>query len=456
MRNGFNSNVQIRFSCESWRPEIQCDDMNSLAKESENHGKPLSTKGQRFSWCLFDFANSAFPTVIITAIYVIYFKDIVVGSERVGESDRLWGNANSLGAMIVFILAPILGAVADLAGKKRLFLFGFSVMCILATALLAFTGAGTVTLAMGAFVVALVGFEAACVFYNSFLSDLVVKSDMEKLSGAGWALGYIGGLGCLLICLPIALGKTYLHLIPLVVSVWFAVFALPAFVLLKDKLSEHPMTATDAIRNGIRRFFGTLRELKTHNNLVKFLGAFFFYNNAVATIIVFAVAFAKDSLGFSTAQNITLIIVMNIVAAPGAYAFGKIAQSIGAKRTIVITLFMWLVVVAGAEAAAWPGLFSKSGAQNCFWGVAVLASLCIGAIQATSRTFVGQLAPEGRSGEFFGFMAFAGKGSAIVGPFVFGFVSSTFHSQRLAVLSIGFFFLMGLALMVFVRRPLLK
>ncbi|MBN2344468.1 MAG: MFS transporter [Deltaproteobacteria bacterium] len=425
--------------------------MNSHESNSELSEGRLSTKAQRFSWCLFDFANSAFPTVIITAIYVIYFKDVVVGSERVGESDKLWGMANSIGAAIVFLTAPLLGAIADFSGKKKLFLIVFSVLCIVATSLLAFTGSGTVSLAVGAFIVALVGFEGACVFYNAFLPSLVPKHEMERLSGAGWALGYLGGLGCLLLCLPIALGKTYLHLIPAVVAIWFALFAIPAFVYLKDRAPTHAVSAGQAIRQGASRFISTVLEIGKYKNLVKFLAAFFFYNNAVATIIVFAVAFSKDSLAFTTAQNITLIIIMNIVAAPGAYAFGWVAKRIGAKRTIVITLSMWLAVVAGAEAAAWPGLFSKSGAQNCFWGVAVLASLCIGAIQATSRTFVGQLAPEGRSGEFFGFMAFAGKGSAIVGPLVFGVVSSTFDSQRLAVASIGFFFLIGLMMMGFVR-----
>jgi MFS transporter, UMF1 family len=298
-----------------------------------------------------------------------------------------------------------------------------------------------------------VGFEAAVVFYNAFLPQLVPREKMEMLSGSGWALGYIGGLGCLLLCLPIALGKTWLHLIPMVVASWFAIFSLPAFIMLKEVAPGASVSAASAVRKGVAQLVATLTEIRQHGNLVRFLLAFFFYNNAVATIIVFAVAFSKDSLAFTTMQNIILVIIMNIVAAPGAYGFGRIANRIGARRTIVITLVMWLVVVLGAELAAWPGLFSVSGAQTCFWGVAALASLCIGATQSTSRTFVGQMAPAGHSGEFFGFMAFAGKGSAIVGPLVFGLVSSSFDSQRLAVLSIGVFFAIGLTLMGFVKNP---
>jgi MFS transporter, UMF1 family len=424
--------------------------MNS---SSESEPNILSTRAQRFSWCLFDFANSAFPTVIITAIYVIYFKDVVVGSDTPGVSDRLWGNANSIGAAIVFLLAPVLGAIADYAHKKKMFLIGFTLLCVFSTALLSFTAAGTVALAMGAFIAAVVGFEAAVVFYNAFLPQLVPREKMEMLSGSGWALGYIGGLGCLLLCLPIALGKTWLHLIPMVVASWFAIFSLPAFIMLKESTPGASVGAVSAVRKGVAQLVTTLTEIRQHGNLVRFLLAFFFYNNAVATIIVFAVAFSKDSLAFTTMQNIILVIIMNIVAAPGAYGFGRIANRIGARRTIVITLVMWLVVVLGAELAAWPGLFSVSGAQTCFWGVAALASLCIGATQSTSRTFVGQMAPEGHSGEFFGFMAFAGKGSAIVGPLVFGLVSSSFDSQRLAVLSIGVFFAIGLMLMGFVKNP---
>ena len=204
---------------------------------------------------------------------------------------------------------------------------------------------------------------------------------------------------------------------------------------------------------GLGRIVGTFKEIRKHRNLMRFLLAYFFYNNAVITIIVFAVAFSRDTLSFTTTENIILVIVMNIIAAPGAFAFGWIAQEVGARRTIMITLVMWLVVVAGSEAAAWPGLFSVAGAKTCFWFVAALASLCIGAIQATSRAFVGQLAPAGRAGEFYGFMAFAGKGSAVLGPIVFGVASDVFDSQRVAVLTIGVFFAVGLALLSRVKQP---
>ncbi len=410
-------------------------------------------RARRFAWCFFDFANSAFPTVIVTAVYVIYFKSVVVGEGgSPGASDRLWGISNSVAAAIVFLSAPLLGAIADISGRKQHFLIAYVALCVGATALLSLTGPGTVALAMGLFIAASVGFEGSCVFYNAFLPEMVPKNRMEKLSGLGWALGYIGGLGCLLLVLPIA--QSHTSMVPLVVAGWFGLFSIPSIILLRDR-NRTPRSpgAEGLLRMGLTRIVGTFKEIRKHRNLMRFLLAYFFYNNAVITIIVFAVAFSRDTLSFTTTENIILVMVMNIIAAPGAFAFGWIAQEVGAKRTIMVTLIMWLVVVAGSEAAAWPGLFSTAGAKICFWFVAALASLCIGAIQATSRAFVGQLAPTGRAGEFYGFMAFAGKGSAVLGPIVFGVASDVFDSQRVAVLTIGVFFAVGLALLSRVKQP---
>jgi UMF1 family MFS transporter len=414
--------------------------------------QPSSTRGQRFAWCLYDFANSAFPTVIVTAIYVLYFKGTVVGDDPPGLSDRLWGTANSVAAAIVFVTAPLLGAIADLSGRKRHFLSAYVVLCVGTTAALSLTGPGTIGLAMALFIAASVGFEGSCVFYNAFLPELVSPDKMGRLSGKGWALGYVGGLLCMGAVFPLA--QSAIELVPLVVAAWFALFSIPSLLKLRDRRPPLREPGSPSLLTaGLARFVGTLRSIREYRNLARFLVSYFFYNNAVITIIVFAVAFSSDTLQFTLTENIILIGVMNMIAAPGALAFGWIADRIGAKRTLVITLFMWLVVVGGAELAAWPGLFTVGGAKACFWGVAGLASLCIGAIQATSRTFVGQLAPAGRSGEFYGFMAFAGKGSAVLGPLVFGLASDAFDSQRVAVLTIGAFFLIGLLLLTRVVDP---
>ena len=414
--------------------------------------QPSSTRAERFSWCLFDFANSAYPTVIITAVYVIYFKEVVVGRANPGASDRLWGLANSMAEGILLVISPFLGAIADHAARKRLFMAGFTWLSVIATALLAWTGPGTVALSMALVVAATVGFEGSCVFNNAFLPDLVPKQQMERLSGAAWALGYLGGLGCLLLILPIA--RAHTQWVPLVVAAWFGLFSLPTLLLLRDRKRPAATSGSGSyLLVGFQRLRATITNLRAHQALWRFLVAYFFYNNAVVTIIVFAVAFSRDSLSFTTPENIALIAVMNVVAAPGALVFGWVAEKIGAKRCIVLSLFMWLAVVAGAELAAWPGLFSPQGAKACFWGVAALAALGIGSIQATSRTWVAQLTPPERAGEFFGFMGLAGRASAVLGPLIFGLSSDWFDSQRVALLSVGLFFLIGLALVLPLESP---
>jgi UMF1 family MFS transporter len=406
---------------------------------------PDSTRAERFAWCLYDFANSAFPTVIVTAVYVLYFKQVVVGGADGGRSDQLWGIANSAAAAVVFALAPVLGAVADLGGRKRRLLAATTLLCVVTTAGLALTGAGTIALAMTLFILAAIGFETSCVIYNAFLPDLVPDHRMGRLSGGGWALGYVGGLLALLACLPLT--DRHLNLVPLLVAAWYLVFAIPALAVLRDRPATEPPSNGHLLAGGFARLCSTLGEIVRYRELVRFLIAYFVYNNAVVTVIVFAVAFSTDSLGFSNRDSILLIVLLNVVAAPGALVFGWIADRIGARSTLVVTLLSWLVVVAGAELAAWPDLLTPDGKKEVFWAVAALAALCIGAIQATSRSLVGQMAPAGRAGEFYGFMAFTGKGSAILGPLVFGLASLHF-GQRVAVATIGGFFLVGLVLLL--------
>jgi MFS transporter, UMF1 family len=406
---------------------------------------PRSSLGQRLAWALYDFANSSFNTVIITAVYVIYFKNVVVGANEAGTADNLWGLVNSAGAAIVFVIAPVLGTIADIRGRKRQFLIFFTGLCVLATAGLYWAGPGDVVLAMALLITSIVGFEAAFVFYNSFLPNLVPPNAMGRLSGQAWALGYFGGLGCLLAVLPFASEHT--TAVPLFVAGWFALFSLPALFLLEDSFSSRRPQTDGLIAEALGRLAETKRDISAHLPLVRLLTSYFFYNNGVATIIVFAVAFSAESLGFTIKENILLITVMNLVAAPAAFSFGRLADRIGAKITLVSCLLIWLVVVAGAELAAWPALFSPADAKMVFWGVSGLASLAIGATQATSRAYVGKLAPPDKTGEFFGFMAFAGKGSAVLGPLVFGLTSDLFNSQRAAVLSIGLFFAVGLVLL---------
>jgi len=427
------------------------------------------TSRQRAAWCLYDFGNSAFPTVIVTALYVLYFKGYVVpssvpdgesSSSLGGLGDLYWGLANSLGAAVVFLTAPICGAIADRTGRKRFFLVLATLLCAVATFSLSIVGSTSLSLAVSAFLLAVIGFEASLVFYNAFLPELERSSGMARLSGKAWALGYIGGLGSLLVILPFVMGRegseleASLRLTPAIAALWFLLFTLPGLVSLRDRHVPSPRPGfSRSIRIGFTQVASTLREARKHQQLLRFLLAYFFYNNGIIAVIVFAVAFTKDSLAFTTTENLLLVIVLNLVAAPGAYFLGLFAEKRGARRAIFATLWLWLLVVALAMATASEALFTRQEAKLFFWGVAILAALGIGATQATSRTFVGQLAPDGQSSEFYGLMAFSGKGSAILGPLVFGQISYLTGSQFWAIGSLGLFFGAGLLLLRRVQAP---
>ena len=425
----------------------------------------LSTRAQRVAWCFYDFGNSAFPTVIVTALYVIFFKEAVIpeaypeasAAERSGQGDWLWGLTNAIGALLVFGTAPLLGAIADRTGRKRLFLVSFSLLCVCGVLLLGIVGANDLALVMLGMILAVFGFEGALVFYNSFLPELVPAAKIPRLSAVAWGFGYIGGIGCLLAVLPFVLGKEGaealqgIGLVPWFVAAWFVVFTLPALLSLRDRFDgvRPPMGAS--LRVGLRDLRADLAEFQREPRFLRFLAAFFLYNNGILAVYVFANAFTNDTLGFTATESLLLIVMLNVVAAPGAYVFGLRAEKRGAKRSIMETLVLWLVVCAGVWLCAQEQWFDADTGTLIFWPMAVLAALVIGATQATSRSFVGELAPEGKSAQYYGMMAFSGKGSAIFGPLLFGAVSAS-AGQDWAVASLSILFAGGALVLRTVRE----
>ncbi|PIE23538.1 MAG: hypothetical protein CSA62_06775 [Planctomycetota bacterium] len=426
---------------------------------------PLSTRKQRVAWCFYDFGNSAFPTIIITALYVIYFKQAVIPqaypeaslAERSGQGDWLWGLTNAIGSLLIFGSAPLLGAIADCTGRKRLFLRLFSLLCVSGTLLLGLAGASHLALVMLGLILAIVGFEGALVFYNSFLPELVPAAKIPRLSALAWAFGYIGGIGCLLVVLPLVLGREGdealqgIAMVPFFVAGWFLLFTLPALLLLQDRCQgpRPPMRAS--LGMGLQDLKASLAEFRREPRFLRFLLAFFLYNNGVLAVIVFAAAFTTQTLEFSATESLLLIVVLNVVAAPGAYLFGLRAEKHGAKRSILETLLLWILVCAGVWLCAQEQWFDAQTGTLIFWPMAVLASLVIGATQATSRSFVGELAPEGQSAQYYGMMAFSGKGSAILGPLLFGAVSAG-AGQGWAVASLSILFAAGALVLRGVRE----
>lgn len=400
----------------------------------------MSDKKKIFIWTLFDFANTSFSIVVVTFIYAVYFKKVVTEGKPIG--DLYWSIGTSIAMIITAIIAPILGAIADYsAGKKRFLLF-FTLLCIVSTAALFNVGQGDVLLGLLLFIFANVGFEAGLVFYDAFLPEITVPKNYGRVSGYGFAMGYLGSLATLAIVYPF-IHSDMIRESFVVAAIFFLIFSLPLFIYLKDnrKKVDNPQSFVSI---GLNRVWNTLSHLKYHKNLALFLLSYFFYIEGVNTIIFFSGNYASTTLGFSDTELLIFFLTVQTTAIVGSVVLGILADSIGQKKTIIITLIMWMITVFIAYI-----ITDKNG----FYIVGLIAGAAMGSSQSTSRSMMSKLTPPERKTEFFGFYSFFGKSSAIVGPLVFGLVSFVTGNQRFAIISIGLFFLVGLLILLKVYDP---
>ncbi len=390
----------------------------------------MKNRKKIFIWTLFDFANTSFSIVVVTFLYAVYFKKTIVGGEPVG--DLYWSIATSIAMIITAIISPVLGAIADYsAGKKRFLLF-FTVLCILSTSLLYFVRAGDVFEGILIFVLANVGFEAGLVFYDAYLPEITSPKNYGRVSGYGYGMGYLGSLATLAIIYPFIQNEMIKETFP-IAAAFFLLFALPLFILIKDtrKTVERKESYFSI---GIGRVWATLTHLKNYKNLALFLLAYFFYIEGVNTIIFFSGNYASTTLGFSDTELLIFFLTVQTTAIVGSILLGIVADSIGQKKTIMITLFMWMITVVLA-------FFVQD--KNGFYIVGLIAGAAMGSSQSTSRSLMSSLTPPDKKTEFFGFYSFFGKSSAVIGPLVFGLVSYLSGNQRYAIISIAFFFIVG-------------
>ena len=381
-------------------------------------------------WISYDFANSSFTTVIVTVVYSVYFKSVVVGKEGVGDS--LWGLSVSLSMLIVALISPILGAIADHTRSKKKFLFVFCYTSVLFTALLYFIQAGAVMWGMLIFIIANIGYEGGNVFYNAFLPEITTKKNLGKVSGLGWGIGYLGGLSALV--LSYLFIETNIPLVFPLIAVFFGVFAIPIFIFLKESRAQKTTDHVNYLKIGYGRIKNTFHHIKDLKELSRFLISFFIYNDGIKTVIVFAAIYGAQRFGMTGSQLIIYFVLANITSFIGSIIFGFVVDRIGAKRTISITLLIWIAVVIWA-------FFCNNVTQ--FYGVGLLAGIAIGSCQSASRSLFSLLTPEDKHAEFFGFYAVSGKAAAIIGPVLYGLLVLILHSQRLAILSIALFFVAG-------------
>ena len=344
--------------------------------------------------------------------------------------------------IITAIISPVLGAIADYrAGKKRFLLF-FTTLCILGTASLYFIGPGQIFWGIFIFVIANVGFEAGLVFYDAFLPEITTPKNYGRVSGYGFGIGYLGSLATLAIVFPFIEAKMIKETFPLAAA-FFLIFSLPIFFFLKETRNRVERKE-NFFEIGFGRVWATLTHLKYYKNLAIFLVAYFFYIEGVNTVIFFSGNYASTTLGFSEMELLIFFIVVQTTAILGSVVLGIIADKFGQKKTIVLTLFIWLLTVALAYF-----IYDKTG----FYVVGLLAGAAMGSSQSTSRSLMSKLTPSEKKAEFFGFYSFFGKSSAVVGPLVFGLVSFLSGDQRIAIISIAFFFIAGLLILTRVKDP---
>ena len=412
------------------------------------------TKKEIFGWCMYDVADSAFTTVIVTALFAPYYSKIVV--QDPGRADFLWGLAASISEIVVALLAPILGAIADFSGSRKKFLGVCALTIIFFTAALWFVGPGSVMLGLTLYIIANIGFAGGGVFIDSFLPGISNEQNVGKISGMKWALGYSSGLVCMvLVSLVFGLADNIVanptpeqlskaRLIPVVVAVYYAIAVIPTFLFLRDRSIPQTLPAGETyLTVGFRQLLKTLKNMRRYRELVKLLIAFLVYNDGVVTVIYFAALYATTTVGFTGEDIAVMFILLNVVAAIGAFSFGWVADRIGQKTTIYISLVIWIIAVVIAY-------FSYTKAT--FYVAAVFVALGMGATQSVTRSLLAVFTPKANAAEFFGFLGIAGKALAFLGPLVFGAISQTTGSQRPAILSIGAFFVVGIILLSFVNE----
>jgi UMF1 family MFS transporter len=410
--------------------------MNTAHHTPEPRPTTESSIGRIFAWTLFDFANTGFSVMIVTFGYALYFQSVVAWG-----NDFYWGLAVSLSMMICAVIAPPLGAAADASNGKKQLLLWFTVVAVAATAALWFVQPGMIVLGTVLFVIANVGFEGGIVFYDALLPQIAKQSSIGRVSGYGYAMGYLGALAILVVCLPLLSGGFEPANLPnirlsfVVTAAFFLVFALPLFLVVPEQRThERPKRY---VREGFRRSFATLAHIRQYPTIARFLLAFFLYNDALLTVVSFASIYAKTTLQFSISELIVFFITVQSSAILGSVVFGVVTDKIGARRTILITLVLWIGVVLAAYFAT---------SKEVFYGVGLMAGVAIGSCSSASRSFMARLVPKERATEFFGFYdGFFGKASAVLGPVVFGGLSAAF-GQRVAVVMLSVFFVAGFVL----------
>jgi UMF1 family MFS transporter len=402
------------------------------------------------SWALYDWANSGFPTVIQTFVFAAYFTRQVARNET--EGTMLWGTMIAIAGTVVSLGGPVLGAIADQGGRRKPWIAICTAVCVAATALLWLVKPSSDYVWLALILVGLgtLGLEFAIVFYNAMLAQLVPAERLGRWSGWGWALGYAGGLACLILAfVPILLTEQswidldqrsaqYLRITFPLVAVWYLVFAIPLFLVTPDQPSTGK-NLSQAARAGLSQIRDSIREARKYRHILLFLVARMVYINGLTTIFAFGGVYAAGTFKMTEKEIMLFGIALNVTAGIGAFGFAWIDDWIGSERTILLSLIGLLV----------PGILIMIVQSSAmFWIFSMILGVFVGPAQSASRSYLARIAPEGLQNELFGLEALSGKATAFLGPLVVGWVTYWTGSQRLGMSTILLFIATGLVLMI--------
>lgn len=376
-------------------------------------------KKARHAWYLYDFGNSAYAAIVLLAVYSAYFKDAVVGG---AEGTRLWGISVGIAAVLVALLSPVLGTIADFTRSKLRMLAVFTGLAVVFTASLFFVGPGDVFIGMLFFILAEIGYRGAQVFYDALLVDVSTAETIGNISGKGWAVGMLGGVACLVVVLiPLQLvGNSFIPYAFLITAGFFLLSSIPVFLYVREHTDAEPLPAGEkVIPFAFKRLGQTFSEVKQYKDFIRYMVAFLIYNDGIMMLMDFAAIIGATLFGMEQVQLILFVILIHITGAVGALLFGRISDKRSSKQAILGSLVILVLDLVA--------LFFI-GSVTHFYIIGAIAGFALSGAQAVSRTMVSQLAPNGKTTEFYGFLSVAGRTSTFVGPLVFGTLAYRGHA----------------------------
>ncbi len=415
-----------------------------LSKNIASENQEKSYKKIINSWCMYDWADSAFATTIMAALFPPFYRSLVTSTGLANnDATAYWGYTTSIALVIIALIAPILGAIADYTGGKKRYMAFFVLLGLFSTAAFVFIGTDTWLLASILYILGNLGFSGANIFYESLLPHIAQKNDIDQVSTKGYALGYVGG-GILLIINALWIMKYNWFGLPDIafalrasffsVALWWAIFSIPFFLYVPEpQIAKVTRFSPNIIKIGFSRLATTFREIKRYKQLLIFLVAFWLYNDGINTIIKMATAYG-DEIGIRVTDMTIALIITQFVGIPFSFFFGTLAKKLGTKRCIILALSVYLLISVG-------GYFLRTATH--FYILAFMVGTVQGGSQALSRSLFGTMVPKHKTAEFFGFFSTSSKFAGIAGPLLFGIVSQMAGESRLSILSLIIFFIIG-------------